>query len=247
MDRGILGQNTTFTQGHRIDARFDGAYGIYTCVASSCNINMPFPRDGDLSMSGWVFMPKDETGSGGGTRPPQVLKYDTDYRYFGLWLRGPYDTNQFDIETFAGGTQPFTGDATTLTGRATYVGPAGGQYVWDTQGTTSHSGLFTAEITLHADFGAQPKIHGGMDSFRGNGQDLSWNLFFDESPITGTTFSGTTSANSRGSLQRGSYKGGLYGDDSSGYPVAAVGTFTGTFDEGLVIGSFGTYRQITNP
>ncbi len=248
VNRGILGQDTTFAQGHRISARFDGAYGIYTCVASSCNINMPDPREGDLSMNGWVFMPEDETGAGGGTRPPQVPVYDTDYRYFGLWLRGPYDTNQFDIETFAGGTQSFTGDVTTLTGRATYVGPAGGQYVWGTQDTTPHSGLFTAQITLHADFGAQPKIHGGMDSFRGNNQDLGWDLFFDEAPITGTTFSGTTSANSaKGPLHRGSYEGGLYGDDTSGYPTATVGTFTGSFDEGLVIGSFGTYRQITNP
>ena len=249
VNRGILGQNTTFTQGHQIDARFDGAYGIYTCIESSCNINMPFPRDGDLSMSGWVFMPKDETGAGGGTRPPQVLVYDTDYRYFGLWLRGPYDTNQFDIETFAGGTQPFTGDVTALTGRATYVGPAGGQYVRDTGDGSPQSGLFTAEITLHADFGVQPKIHGGMDNFRGNnGQDLDWDLFFNEAPITGTTFSGTTQANLRGAIQLGNYEGGLYGNEgNSQYPTAGVGTFTGTFDEGLVIGSFGTYRQITNP
>ncbi len=249
VDRGILGQDTTFVMGHRISARFDGAYGLYTCVESSCNINMPFPRDGDLSMNGWVFTPQDETGAGGGTRPPQVPVYDTDYRYFGLWLRGPYDTNQFDIETFAGGTESFTGDVTALTGRATYVGPAGGQYIWDTGDGNPHNGLFTAEITLHADFGAQPRIHGGMDSFRGrNHQELGWDLFFNEAPITGTTFSGTTQANLRGPVQRGRYAGGLYGnEEGSTYPTAAVGTFTGTFDEGLVIGSFGTWRQITNP
>ncbi len=246
VDRGIFGQNRSFNQGHQIDARFDGAYGIYTCIDPTCHINMTGREV--TAFSGWVFMPKDETGAGGGTRPPQVLVPDSDYRYFGLWLRGPDNDNEgrFDIQTFAGGSEPFSGDVTALTGRATYIGPAAGQYAKDTDGGGADAGLFTAKMTLHADFGSSPKIHGIMENFRDGGRDLDWNLFFEATPINGTRFNGTTTSN--GSTDNtGRYGGGFYGNGDDGYPNGAVGTFTGKFNDGLVIGSFGGTKAIRHP
>ncbi len=264
VNRGILGQVREFQSGHQISARFDDAYGIYICIAATCRIDMTGSAPQRLlAVTGWAFMPKDYTGAGGGSRSPQVLVHDTNYRYFGLWLRGPDDDNEgrFDIQTFAGGSEPFSGDVTALTGRATYIGPAGGQYVKDTGDGSAVTGLFTAKVTLHADFGASPMIHGGMRDFRGGSRDLEWSLWFDETAITAQgTFDGKTSgstyvgpgegggeAYSGGPGNIGTYGGKFYGNGDNGYPNGAVGTFTGKFNDGLVIGAFGGSREITNP
>ena len=205
---------------------------------------------GDLTIfSGWIFKPMSYTGAGGGTRPPQVLVADDDWRYFGVWLRGPDDSDpddpdHYDIRTFADGSERFSGDMTELTGRATYIGPAGGYYVDDAE---DEAGLFTAKVTLHADFGASPRVHGVIDDFRRDGGgDLGWDLFLDETPITGAAFDGTTSSNGRSGLNTGRYDGAFYGNGNNGYPNGAVGTFDGKFDDGLVIGAFGSTRHITD-
>ena len=258
VDRGILGQDRQFDQGHMISARFDGAYGIYICISAICTINMDSTRLTEVS--GWAFMPRDETGAGDGTRSPRVPVPDADYRYFGLWLRGPDSAadGDFDIRTFAGGTQPYSGDVTVLTGRATYISPAGGKYVKDMGDSGARAGLFTAKVTLHADFGTSPQITGSMQEFRDGSRDLGWRLNFRGTPFTGTKFSGTTFGTTyatrdgqsgfSGSLDNlGRYSGRFYGGDDGEYPNGVAGTFSGRFDDGLVIGGFGGIKTITQP
>ena len=259
VERGVLGENRTFDEGHRISARFDGAYGIYICIAAPCSIDMTGEGGNPLQgMAGWAFMPEVYTGEEGGTRKPQILVPDSDYRYFGLWLRGPDDDNEgrFDIQTFNGGSERFSGNVTALTGRATYIGPAGGQYVKDTANGSARRGLFTAKVTLHADFGTSPKISGSMGGFRDGGRDLGWNLRFEEDNITTQgTFDGRTSGSTYagggdgigGPDNTGTWSGAFYGNGDDGYPNGAVGAFTGRFNDGLVIGGFGANREITSP
>ncbi len=253
VDRGVLGEDRTFDRGHEISGHFDGAYGIYSCVAASCTLNLAMPPTGITAMTGWVFMPRSYTGAGGGTREPQVDVADSDYRWFGFWLRGPNpdEDNGFGITTFSGGSEVFSGSFTALTGRATYEGPAAGQYVKD-----ADAGLFTAKVTLHADFGATQTIHGGLGDFRGNGRNLGWDLIFEETPLGGHgSFSGRTHGTTRvvgtnfsrdeGQDNHGGYAGRLYGNNPDGSAPAGVsGTFHGKFDDGAVVGAFGTSLYI---
>ena len=252
VDRGVLGEDRTFDQGHEISGRFDDAYGIYSCVAASCTLNLE-TKGRITAMTGWVFMPRSYTGAGGGTREPQVDVADSDYRWFGFWLRGPNpdEDNGFEITTFSGGSEAFSGSFTALTGRATYEGPAAGQYVKD-----ADAGLFTAKVTLHADFGAAQTVHGGLDDFRGNGRNLGWNLIFEETSLGGhggfsgrtrgtTRVAGTSSYRDEGQDNHGGYAGQLYGSNPDGsVPAGASGTFHGKFDDGAVVGAFGTSLSV---
>lgn len=244
VERGIVGQDRQFNQNHRISARFDGAYGIYICTQTTCTINMDGTRL--TQVSGWAFMPTDFTGEGGGVRSPQAPVADADYRHFGIWLRGPDPAADggFELRTFAGGSQPYSGDVTALTGRATYIGPAGGQYAKGLGGSSASAGLFTAKVTLHADFGAAPKISGIMQDFRDGSRNLGWSLQFQEASFTGTAFSGTTRG---GSDNIGSYSGHFHGGGGSEYPNGVAGTFSGKFNDGRVIGGFGGVKSITQP
>ncbi|MXX08085.1 MAG: hypothetical protein F4Z67_00260 [Synechococcus sp. SB0667_bin_8] len=261
-DRGVLGQNREFNTGHEIGSRFDGAYGVLTCVSQTCTINMD---DHALTeMTGWAFVPKIVTDGQGGSRSPQVLVEDTDYRYFGYWLRGPDHANGggYDIYTFAGGSEPYTGDTGSLTGRATYRGPAGGLYVKDADGGSSSTGQFTATVTLHADFGSKQTISGSMGDFRDGSRNLGWSLGMGSTSINASKFSGTTHGvtytgqnpvgqgdvytGSAGNI--GSYDGTFYGStEDNNYPYGVTGTFTGTFDDGAVIGGFGASQAAIHP
>ena len=105
VDRGVLGEDKTFDEGHEISGRFDNAYGIYSCIAQSCTLNISdIPGAGITDMSGWVFTPTSYAGAGGGTRAPQVTVADSDYRWFGFWLPGadPSAEDGFEVRTFSG-------------------------------------------------------------------------------------------------------------------------------------------------
>ncbi len=265
VNRGVSGEDRNFDRGHEIDGRFDGAYGIYSCVAETCSLNdSGDPRKGITAMAGWVFTPKSYTGAGGGSRKPQVSVPDTDYRWFGFWLRGPdpLDDGAYEMTTFAGGSQPFAGDPRALSGRATYEGPAAGQYVKEGADGSASAGVFTAKVTLHADFGSSQTIHGGLGGFRGGGRDLGWSLSFDSTSIASSggfsgrthgatwdsTYKGTDGYRDEGQDNHGRFSGRFYGDGADGaYPTGAAGTFTGKFDDGAVAGGFGTYLMVTQP
>lgn len=260
-DRGVVGQDREFSTGHEISSRFDDAYGVLTCVSPICTINM----DNHIltEMTGWAFVPKVMTDGRGGSRSPQILVEDTDYRYFGYWRRGPDHDNGggYDIWTFADGSEPYTGDTQSLTGRATYVGPASGLYVKDADGGSSSTGQFTATVTLHADFGSKQTISGSMGDFRDGSKNLGWSLGMGSTGIDASKFSGTTSgltyagqdqwgqAVYNGSADNvGGYEGAFYGGaDDNNYPYGVAGTFTGKFDDGAVIGGFGASQTAIHP
>ncbi len=254
-DRGVLGQDRTFNQGHEISARFNGAYGLYSCVTTTCSININ--DDADITeMRGWVFTPQSYTGAGGGTRSPQILVPDSDYQYFGIWLRGPDPSadNGFEIATFSGGSQPFTGTVTTLSGRAFYSGPAAGQYVQGS-GSSSSTGLFTAKAQLQATFGATPGVTGALSDFQDGSRDLGWSLTLQRAPVSGAnfsgvskgasragTFQGTTGYEDKGNDNFGRWQGQFNGNQNDGYPSGISGRFNGKFDDGLVVGAFGARK-----
>lgn len=260
VDRGVRGEDKTFNLGHEISARFDGAYGIYICAAATCQLNV---SDGSAkqspsitSMTGWVFTPKSYTGAGGGTRTPQVLVPDSDWRYFGIWLRGPDPSAEdgYGIATFSGGSEPFAGTAVELSGEAFYAGPAAGYYVKDADGG-ARTGLFTAKAQFRAVFGGSPGVTGSLSDFRGSGRDLGWSLSLNWAPVSGSGFSGATRGTTRagtiggtagyedkGNDNHGRWRGRFYGNRDDGYPGGLSGRFDGKFDDGFVVGALGARK-----
>ena len=251
VDRGVLGEDKTFDEGHEISGRFDNAYGIYSCIAQSCTLNISdTPGAGITDMAGWVFTPTSYTGAGGGTRAPQVTVADSDYRWFGFWLRGadPSAEDGFEVRTFSGGSQTFDGDPSALSGGATYIGPAAGQYVKE-----DRAGLFTAKGTLHANFGASPTISGGLSDFRDGSRSLGWHMAFEAASIGsaggfsgrthGTTYvdtyQGTDRYRDEDQDNHGLYVGKLYGSATPAHPTGVSGTLYGLFDDGAVAGGYG--------
>ncbi|MCY3803490.1 MAG: hypothetical protein OXG06_03670 [Gammaproteobacteria bacterium] len=257
VDRGVFGEDRTFNQGHEISGRFNGAYGLYSCVSTTCSINISStPGVGITEMRGWVFTPKSETGAGGGTRPPQILVPDNDYQYFGIWLRGPDPSadDGFEVATFSGGSQPFTGTVTALSGRAFYSGPVAGQYVQDS-GSSSSTGLFTAKAQLQATFGGTPGVTGTLSDFRDGSRDLGWSLTLQRAPVSGVNFSGVSKGLSRAGTYRGTtgyedkgndnfgrWQGQFNGNRNDGYPDGISGRFNARFDDGLAVGAFGARK-----
>ena len=155
--------------------------------------------DGNLaSATGtWTFTPDDTDVMVRG-----VIK-DPEYMQFGYWLQGTEgeDGTTYEISTFAGGSPVFTvSNAQTLTGSASYAGPATGMFVkktFDEGGvaTPSSSGQFTADANLKAYFGQDTdetiapgllnSISGTVMNFMHGGEmiDGKWTGRVDESRI----------------------------------------------------------------
>ncbi len=249
-NRGVRGQDKTFNQGHEISARFDDAYGIYTCVAETCQLNVSDSPATITAMTGWVFTPK---ASEGGVRTPQVYVPDNNYRYFGIWLRGPdlSADDGFDLSVFSGGSEPFSGTVATLPGEAFYAGPAAGYYAKDANGV-AHTGLFTAKAQFRAVFGGSPGVTGSLSDFQDSGRDLGWSLTLNWAPVSGVGFSGATRGTTRvegtagyedkGNDNHGRWQGQFYGNRNDGYPGGLSGRFDGKFDDGLIVGAFGASK-----
>ena len=141
-----------------IRGSLDGTPGTFSCpVAEGCFFIKDRWTEGYYSRTtGTTFTPD------GGT--PQELTQHVwgpvpaaDYLAFGHWLYVPEDvtdTVNYDFGVFASGGDPFeTTNLAGLTGTATYAGDAVGMYYVDGLTDNPTVGLFTADVTLEADFG----------------------------------------------------------------------------------------------
>ena len=136
--------------GEMVTGTYDGVQGTFTCV-TMCSFDIGENMD-TLTGTDVTFQPAE----------PTVYEADSQYAYFGWWLRVPGDDDgdSMMIESFAGGTTPvmYTAGETPLAGiigQATYEGSAGGKYVVETgQDDTADAevGHFDAAVTLSANF-----------------------------------------------------------------------------------------------
>ena len=175
---------------------YNGIPGTFTCADGTCTVTfVSDPGPGvdagtvqTLGNAGWAFESAENHES--------VADQQSDYLYFGYWLRMANDDGEYGFATFAGGGDEFsTGDTplTDLEGRATYNGAAGGKYVTkelalvdgvvDT--ASASGGYFTATAMLTATFGGgaiptndHNKITGTISNFKDGvtGDDLGFTV-----------------------------------------------------------------------
>ena len=156
-----LPSNLTFSSANRANAApstsyagtYDGAAGMYICTSvtvGDCGWRRNEVNDVTyvVAFGVWEFRP--DSGA-------QTVSEDTDYLVFGAWLNESVASSAArNAGVFANGSDLFTpGNINGLEGKATYSGPASGNYAKRlSRSTMAAAGRFTATATLTADFGA---------------------------------------------------------------------------------------------
>ena len=253
-----VGGTETDVVQHR--GTYMGADGTYTCTGTCTSQRN---ADGSVTLSaGWIFTP--DSGE-------MVAVPDGNYIYWGWWAIA--DTvsklpTHADAFYGANGTGVKYGDATTVTGKATYSGGAVGKYAMsDVQGGTDTGGHWTANAILDVDFdaditggtGTDGTISGTISGFMSDGQAMPWVVELQSTALTAGSsdaphFSMDTAGtvwkiNGRDSGAAGSWQGAFYNSlkaRNDGAPTSAAGSFTaktGT-NEGHMIGAFGVHNDV---
>ena len=196
---------------------------------------------------GWTFTPTSTDSMVADVRT------DADYLDFGYWVNtdDSGDTNAYEVGTFFRGQQE-RGDVSSVTGKATYKGGAAGLYTKRAfapggDGDLTKAGRFTADAELTAYFaqdtgqtiapGNLNSISGTIKNFMDGSQviDDAWSLKLPKASIT--TSNGTFAVTD-------SWSGKFYGPSTNdAQPSGVAGKFTGSFDNGEVIGAFGATKQ----
>ncbi len=236
---------------------FRGASGTYRCVPDAtdgCAVTAP----GDNAIAGatytldgvWTFTPGD--GQKG-------IEEDTSYMSFGWWMKLPSKADSggdyvYDVEVFRHGATPnVSGDLGTLTGTATYKGPAAGIYVNKTgEGDTlaAMSGTFTAAAELLADWDKEDTdgtatLTGEITNFSGGEGMSDWSVKLGVGDVSSTdgSVSGKTSGTGTGEWSATFYGGtGAAGTGVAAAPTGVHGEFNAHSNTTHIVGAFGAER-----
>ena len=157
-----------------ISGRFDGASGTFTCTARTADGCTVFNSGATYTFNGdWTF----KTSSNARVSVP-----DTNYTYFGWWRRED-STGAFSYNTFSmPGTAAVGSSFNTLTGSATYEGPAIGLYaIYQPLGAQSGHGEFKATARFSANFTANT-LSGSVTGFDVN---PDWSLTLGSTTMSG--------------------------------------------------------------
>ena len=233
-------------------------------------------NDGEGSPASWLgtWSFKPDAGA-------MVSRPDTDYLYFGWWVRmdkggGPTAASAFTGEVGNVDDDPSTVEEEitvsggTLTGSATYVGHAAGQFALNNPiDGTGDGGHFTADATLNARFGtetekvSEPGMTGVIDNFMANGKSVPWSV---ELKLGGWGVGGVINApagdyapgtvwsvDGNKAPASGTWSGQMYDEtpgpapdgDGNNVPTTVIGTFYSEFNDnnGRMAGAFGANRQ----
>ena len=238
----------------RIVGSFDGASGAYVCtpaMGGACTSSVRHGGGYTLAGGDWKFVP--DAGA-------EVPDPDTEYQYFGWWLRQTGDAAS--IGTFHGGAGGAPGEfrnLRALQGAATYRGPAVGKFTLEPRIAEASAGDFVATVTLEVDFGDDASlgtVDGNVEDFTVNGARNTWSVALGSARI-GTNgsiaASGSDTALTVWSIDGNegttpgpppTWSGQLHDVDEHSVPAVATGAFEASYDEvGRMIGVFGTTRQ----
>ena len=236
----------------RIAGSFDGASGAFVCETTDSTCTSSVKHGGGYTLAGgsWKFVP---------AAGAMVATIDTEFQYFGWWLRETGDS--FAVGAFhasAGGAADEFAGLAALQGQATYRGPAVGTVAIQPQVGEGSAGGFTAMATLEVDFGdatVEGTVEGTVRSFRVNGVSMpSWSVELgtagigadgsiaaDGSNTAGTVWSidGNAAASSSSA-----WSGQFHDAGDDRVPATATGTFEASYDDvGRMTGAFGTTLQ----
>ena len=170
--------------------------------------------------------------------PQRLTVYShPDFLKFGWWWTASEDPENVRFDTFTSGfiRLHLVGNVETLTGTATYEGPAAGLYVERPSGTgNARKGLFTATVALTADFGAVGTIGGAVSDFREDGLSLgAWTVDLMSASLLAETdafsFKGAIGGevDSR-TWDDGNWTGGFFDWTEGDHPSAVLGEFHAT-------------------
>ena len=247
---------------------FNGVPGKFSCTDDTCTASTNASRALSIGSGAgnWVFTPDGD--------PENIVVEgviaDADYLAFGYWIETTTDMINDKTTYRVGVTQMSVGPTmdilVSVTGNATYKGPAAGvfarrAYDPESGGTVETAGRFTADATLTADFDAADRstgIDGTITNFMHGGSEIDsdWAVTMSEGVIEDPGNAGlftsdpTKQAAGDGSVWTGQFNG-HYAADDGGTPVnettlkptGATGMFSNTFDNGAVLGAFGVEKE----
>ena len=208
---------------------------------------------------------KFESPTGPSEKTHEVLLYtdkwkkeETDYLTFGVWLTKPKQTtDEHPVVAFAIGGNSFTKNLSSLTGTATYEGPAVGIYgSRASDSETGEAGSFTAKATLWADF-RDDSVNGEVTDFikkRGGRLGALKVTLISDVKNGGADFGGNTRISTGEDavlMTEGQWNGKFYGKKLSGHPGSVAGTFnakTGDLKDKAkvfvsIVGAFGAKKM----
>ncbi len=243
-------------------ATFNGAMGTLKCAGSSvCTATVDADGKVTAVSNGWEFTP-----AMGAT----VDVEDTNYLAYGIWLKRTTKdgaTTYNEVEAFTDGNVLATVDIADVVGSATYTGNSTGVYVknvTDPEGAikTATSGLYSADVTLRANFGGgdigtnkQFRIEGDVKTFvLQNGEENDWGVKLESAtfPNNANVFSGMTTGDS--TVDKGAWNGTFYGEAPDNEatvdnahdklaPPQVLGELNAYFTDGAVLGGFGANKD----
>ena len=257
---------TTTVDERKFKGTFQGVAGTFACDGTTCTATND--RKGNLaSLTGgqWTFTPDSTKVS------VADVQTDADYLDFGYWVQttAAESGTAYTVDAFYLG-QADSDDVSALNGSATYKGAAAGLYVKRAlsaggDGAVEAAGRFTADAELTAYFGGDSVSTNNADSISGtiknfmdggNVIDASWSLeLMKIGGATGAGGVGTftaggsatehfTGGNTTGG---GNWSGNFYGPVATNttphtLPSGVAGDFTGGWNNGSVVGSFGATK-----
>ena len=254
---GIVSHETEADGTVRVAGSFDGAAGGYVCTpetGGACTSSVRHGGGYTLAGGSWKFVP---------VAGAEVPDPDTEYQYFGWWLRQTGDTSAIGVfHAGVGGAPDEFRELLALQGTATYRGRATGKYTLEPRGAAVSAGDFVATVTLQVDFGdirSPGTVDGTVDGFRVNGEmdantwsvTLGSALINPRGAIAGrgdhaarTVWSIGGNAGTNPDRNPPTWSGQLHDVGARSVPTVATGVFEASYDEvGRMIGAFGTTRQ----
>ena len=251
---GIVSHETDADGTARIAGTFDGASGEYVCtpaMGGACTSSVRHGGGYTLAGGDWKFVP--DAGS-------EVPDVDTEFQYFGWWLRQTGDAAAIGIfHAGQGGAPDEFRNLRALQGTATYRGPAVGKFTLEPRIGEASAGDFAATVTLAVDFGDDAglgTVDGNVENFTVAGERNAWSVALgsariglDGSIAAGGNETALTvwSISGNAGMTPGTpptWSGQFHDVDEHSVPAVATGAFEASYDEvGRMIGAFGTTRQ----
>ena len=251
---GIVSHETDADGTVRVVGSFDGALGEYVCtpaMGGACTSSVRSAGGYALAGGDWKFVP---------AAGAEVPDPDTEYQYFGWWLRQTADASA--IGTFHAGEGRAPDEfqnLQALQGTATYRGPAVGKFAIQPRIGEAAAGDFAATVTLEVDFGDAADlgtVTGTVGDFTANGATTTWSVALgsarigldgsiaaggNHAALTVWSISGTegTTPGTPPTWSAQLHDAGVHS-----VPEVTTGAFEAVYDDvGQMIGAFGTTRQ----